>query len=58
MDLILLVLVLALIGFLIYLIITHVPMPPIFKIAIQVIVVIAVVLYLIRRFGGGLPNVL
>lgn len=58
MDLIMLVLVIALVGFLIYLITTHIPMPPIFKTAIQIIVVIAIILYLIRRFGGGIPNVL
>lgn len=58
MDLILLVLVLALIGFLVYAITTYVPMPPIFSLAIQVIVVVMVILYLIKRFAGGIPNVL
>lgn len=58
MDLVMLVLVLALIGFLIHLIITHIPMAPMFKTAIIIIVVVAIVLYLIRRFGGSLPNVL
>lgn len=58
MDLIMLVLVLALVGFLIYLITTHIPMPPIFKTAIQIIVVVVVILYLIKRFGGGIPNLL
>ena len=58
MDLVMLVLVIALVGFLVYLITTHIPMPPIFKTAIQIIVVIALILYLIRRFGGSLPNVL
>lgn len=56
MDLIVLVLALALIGFLVYLITTKIPMDPMFKIAIQIIVLIAIVLYLLRRFQ--LPNVL
>lgn len=58
MDLVMLVLVIALVGFLVYLVTTHIPMPPIFKTAIQIIVVVALILYLIQRFGGGLPNVL
>lgn len=58
MDLIMLVLVMALVGFLVYLITTHIPMPPIFKIAIQIIVVIAVILFLIQRLGGNIPNLL
>ena len=58
MDLILLVLVLAMVGFLVYLIITHIQMPPIFSVAIQAIVVVAVILYLLRRFGGSIPNLL
>lgn len=58
MDLLMLILMLALVGFLVYLIVTHIPMPPIFKTAIQIIVVVAIILYLIRRFGGGIPNVL
>lgn len=53
-----LVLVLALVGFLVYLITTHIPMPPIFKTAITIIVVVALVLYLIKRFAGGVPNLL
>lgn len=58
MDLIMLVLVLALVGFLVYLITTYIPMPPIFKTAITVIVVVAVILFLIQRFSGGVPNLL
>jgi uncharacterized membrane-anchored protein len=57
MDLIMLVLVLAIIGFLVWLITSKIPMDPMFKIAIQVIVLIVVILWLIRRFGG-LPNLL
>lgn len=58
MDLVMLVLVIALIGFLVWLIVTYVPMPSMFKMAIQIVVVIAIILWLIRRFGGSLPNVL
>jgi hypothetical protein len=56
MDLIILILVFALVGFLTYLVITYVPMPPAFKIAIQVLVVMAIILFLLRRFP--VPNVL
>lgn len=58
MDLILLVLVLALVGFLVHFITTRIPMDATFRLAIQIIVVIAVVLFLLRRFGAGIPNVL
>ena len=58
MDLLMLVLMIALVGFVVYLITTHIPMPPMFKTAIQIIVVVALILYLLQRFGGGLPNVL
>lgn len=57
MDLVALVLVVALIGFLVWLITTRIPMDPMFKVAIQIIALIVIILYLIRRFGG-LPNVL
>lgn len=57
-DLILLVLMLALVGFVIHLITTHIPMAAPFRTAIYIIVLVAVVLYLLRRFGGVLPNVL
>lgn len=58
MDLIMLVLVLALLGFLVWLITTKIPMDPMFKVAIQIIVIVVVILYLLRRFGGLIPNVL
>lgn len=48
MGLISLVLILALVGFVVYLITTYIPMPPIFKTGIYVIVAIVVILYLIR----------
>ena len=58
MDLIFLVLALALVGFLVWLVTTKIPMDPMFRLAIQIIVIIVLVLYLLKRFGGGLPNVL
>lgn len=58
MDLILLVLALAVIGFLVHLITTRIPMDPMFRTAILIIVVVVVILYLIRRFGGAIPNVM
>jgi hypothetical protein len=58
MDLLMLILVVALVGFLVWVITTYIPMPPIFKTAIMIIVVVALILFLIKRFGGGLPNVL
>lgn len=46
-----LILTLAIIGFVVYLITTYVPMPPIFKTIIYVIVAIILILYLMRVFG-------
>jgi hypothetical protein len=57
MDLIVLVLVLALVGFLVWVITTRIPMDPMIKLAIQIIALIVIILYVIRRFGG-LPNVM
>jgi len=57
MDLIMLVLVVAVVGFLVWLITTRIPMDPMFKIAIQIIALIVIILFLLRRFGG-LPNVM
>ena len=51
-----LILTLALVGFLVYLIVTYIPMPPPFKNVIIVIVVVLLVLYLLRVLGvGDLP---
>lgn len=57
MDLILLIVVVVLIGFLVWLLTTKVPMPPLWAATIQVVALIVVVLYLISRFIP-LPNVL
>ena len=50
-----LLLMLALLGFLVFLIVTYIPMPDIFQKAIVVIAVVLVVLYLIQLFGVDLP---
>ena len=57
MDLIILVLVIALIGFIVWIITTKVPMPPMWATAIQILALIVIVLYIITRFFN-LPNVL
>jgi len=48
-----LVLTLAIIGFIVYLIITYIPMPQIFKTGILVVIAICVILYLLQVFGVG-----
>ena len=58
MDLITLLLGLALVGLLVWLITTYIPMDPLFQTAIKIIALIAVVFYLIERFAGTLPNLL
>lgn len=46
-----LILVLAICGFLVYLITTYIPMPQPFKLVIYVIVAVVLILYLMRVFG-------
>lgn len=58
MDLILLVLGLALAGFLVWLITTYIPMEPIFKTIIYCVVAVALLFFVIRQFAGHVPNVL
>lgn len=58
MDLIILVLMLALIGFGVWAITTYIPMPPIFRTGIYVLVFVLVLLYVLRLLGANLPNVL
>ena len=53
-----LVLVLAIVGFIVWLITTRIPMPPIFQTVIYVVVAIVLVLWVLRKFGGGIPNVM
>ena len=57
MDLVILVLVVALIGFLVWLITTKVPMPSGWATTIQVVALVLVVVWLISHFLA-VPNVL
>jgi hypothetical protein len=57
MDLIGLVVVLVVVGFLVWLLTTQVPLPPAWAKAIQVIALVVLVLYLLTRLVH-LPNVL
>lgn len=58
MDLIILVLVIALIGFAVWLITTYIPMDPIFKTIIYIVCAIVLILFVVNRFTGSLPNVI
>ena len=58
MDLVILVLAIALVGFLVWAITTYIPMDPIFKTIIYIIVGVVMVLFVIRQFAGSVPNVL
>lgn len=57
MDLIILVLVLCLVGFVVYLLTTVIPMPPQWAKAIQVVALIVLILYLVTRLVR-IPNIL
>ena len=51
-----LILTLALVGFIVYLITTYIPMPQIFKTGILVVVAILVIIWLMQVLGvGDLP---
>lgn len=56
MDLILLVVVLVVVGFLVWLLTTKVPMPPYWATSIQVLALIVIILFLLRFIH--LPNLL
>jgi hypothetical protein len=57
MDLVILILVIALIGWLVYIITTKVPMPTGWATTLQVLALIVLVLWLLSHFVA-LPNVL
>jgi len=57
MDLVVLVLVVALIGFLVYLITTKVPMPPHWATVLQITALVVLILFILSHFIP-LPNVL
>ena len=54
-ELITLVLMLALVGFLCWLVVTYIPMPEPFPKVIVVIIVIVVILYALRLLVGDIP---
>ena len=58
MDLIILVLVIAVIGVVVWAIATYAPMPPIFKTIIYVVAAIVLILFFVRTFQGQVPNVM
>lgn len=58
MDLIILILGIALIGLLVWVITTYIPMDQLFKTIIYVVVGIALIFFVIRQFAGSVPNVL
>jgi len=57
MDLILLVVMIALLGLVVWLVTTRIPMPPGWAVTIQVLALAFVVLYVITRYLA-VPNVL
>lgn len=56
MDLLVLIFVIAIVGYGVHLIVTKVPMPDPFRTAIIIIAVIALLFYLLRVFNINLPN--
>ena len=58
MDLIILILGIAVLGFIVWIITTKIPMDPIFRMAIYAIVTIVLLLFIVRQFGGAVPNVM
>lgn len=61
MDLIILIILIlgiALLGLLAWAITTYIPMDPIFKTVIYIVIAVALILFLVRQFAGSVPNVL
>ena len=50
-----LILTLALVGFLVWAIVTYIPMPDLFRHGIIVLVVVLIVIYLMQLFGLDIP---
>ena len=50
-----LILLIPLLGFVVYMVVTYVPMPQPFKTAIIVVVALFLVIYVVRLFGLDLP---
>jgi hypothetical protein len=57
-DLIMLILVIAIVGFVVYILTTKIPMPPYWATILQVLAALVLLVYLLRVLGAGIPNVL
>jgi hypothetical protein len=57
MDLITFAITVALVGFVVWLLVTYVPMPPPIRTALVVIVALVLVLWAVRVFVGPIPSV-
>ena len=53
LELIYLIVGLAVVGFVLWLVITYIPMPEPFKRALLVLIILAIVIFLAQRFLGG-----
>lgn len=58
MDLLILVVTLTIVGFLTWLLTEKVPMDPMMRTAIRVIVLLVMVLYALRIIGFNIPNLM
>ena len=58
MDLIMIVLWLAVIGVIVGLVTTYIPMQPVVKTIIHAMTAIFMILWLIHQFSGSIPNVI
>lgn len=58
MDLIVLVLVIAVIGAVVWAVTTYVPMPPVFVTIIYIVCAIVLILFVVNQFAGRVPNVI
>ena len=57
MDLIMILLVVVIVGFVVYILTTNIPMPPAWATAIQVIALVVMLIWVLSRFVA-IPNVL
>jgi len=57
MDLLMILLVVVIVGFIVWLVTTNIPMPPVWATAIQVIALVVMLLWVLSRFVA-IPNVL
>jgi len=57
MDLLMILLVVVIVGFIVWLVTTNIPMPPVWATAIQVIALVVMLLWVLSKFVA-IPNVL